>query len=250
MVSIRGGNISGNPAHITVAAQEPPELPVGLTFPQPGQQESVNTRYGYPNDRLIHSDRHAYFSTGTENSGRRSGLADPLGPGQAPPRPSLRLINRTINHQVGTSKTANDDNLNRGYHKTDNGALFVGQQDGTMTAVYGGTPGLYQPYGSYGGYTTGEVKGIQSPAVVGSPQDGPQKVYGGPPHGLHTATLPDYSQTLGRYMAIPQMVRPTTSRPFNSKIAGQSFSQTVVPLGQAGTVAVSRSTASKVRGRV
>lgn len=237
-MAIIGARLYGNPDYEAGQANPSPKLPQGPQVLQPGHQETLVVTDGYPNDRLIKHDRHVFYATGTEKSARDSGLADPLGPGQAPARPSLRTINRTINHQVGTSNTRNDDDLSRRFNRTNNGHLFVGQQDGRMSPVYGGTPGLYEPYGSYGGYTTGSVKGIQSPAAVGSPQDGPQEVYAGPPHGLHTATFPDYSQTLGYYMSVPQMLRPTVSRPFNSKIDGQSYSQTVVPLGQAGTVAV------------
>lgn len=238
MAQIRGENLSGNPSYTTVAAVAPPKLPQGPPFQQPGHNESNIIQQSSGNNRLTTSDRHAYYDTGYERGGgRKSGQADPLGPGQAPVRPILRLINRTINYQAG-SPGRNLDNKDRGYSTVNGGTQFQGTQDGNSSSVYGGTPGLYQPYGSYAGFTTGPIKGIQSPVELGAANDGPQRVYGGPPHGLHTATFPDASQSLGRYMAVPQMSHPTGSKPSNSRIAGQSYSQTVAPLGQYGTVAV------------
>lgn len=235
MAIVNGGNISGNPSYVTVARNPPPELPMGPTVLQPGQQETLFRPAQMANDKLITRDRHAFVSRGTEKTGRDSGENDPLLSG--PVRPSLRVINRTINFQVGTDATAATDDLSRNYTK-DNDGQWVGTQDGAPTKIYGGVPGMYQPYGSYAGFTTGLVKGIQSSVPLGAPGDGPQTIPAGPPHGLHTATLPDYSQTLGRYMSVPQQVGGRVDRPSNSRIAGQSYSQTVQPQGQTGTVAV------------
>lgn len=239
MVNIRSDRLSGNPDMTTVAAQPPDKLPRGPAVITPGRRWGDNMGpVDSSNDTLVRSDRHAYWDTGTEKTGRESGRADVNGPGQTPARPTLRLINRTINPQQGTfGASTYDDDLRRPYSRTNNGRFFLGQQDGTAVPVYGGTPGLYSPYGSYAGYTTGDVKGIQSPVPYGSPQDQPQSILPGPPHGLHTATFPSYSQTLGYYMAIPAQMTPTVSRPYNSRSAGQSYSQLAAPLGQAGTVA-------------
>lgn len=236
MASIRGQVISGNPTYLTVAANPPAEVPPHVSALQPAQQE---TNYvggsGQSNDSLIARDRHAVVNRGHERTGRiEGGQRDPLLDG--PPRPSLRTINRTINQQSG-SKSRNQDDLTRAYNRDPKGT-WIGQQDGSIVPIYGGTPGVWVPYGSYAGYTQGPVKGIQSPQAYNSQHDQPQKVFAGPPHGLHTVTLPDYASTLGRYMAMPQMAAARVDRPSNSRIAGQSYSQTVAPQGQVGTVGV------------
>jgi hypothetical protein len=202
-----------------------------------------NAPVGYSNDKLITYDRHGIFKVGYENSGRNSGETDP--PMDGPARPSLWLVQRTINYQQGTDTTAATDDLTRDYTRNAEG-MYVGEQGTGWSRVYGGTPGLYQEYGSYQGVApntpgydpvSGQTQGIIAPVSQGQPGDGPQTVWGGPPHGLHSPTLPDYAQTLGRYMAIPQMARPRIDRPSNSPIAGQSYSQTVQPQGQTGTAA-------------
>lgn len=226
--------VSGNPAVSTVPTVAPPKTPVGPTVLEAGQE--TDWRGGNTlgiNDKLIARDRHAFMNRGTELSGRNSGQTDP--PMDGPARPSLRTVNRTINYQQGTDATAARDDLTRPYNRNSQGE-YVGTQGQGWGAIYGGVPGLWQPYGSYAGYTAGPVKGIQSPIEQGSQGDGPHSVFSGPPHGLHTQTLPDYAQTLGRYMAVPQQHAPRVDRPANSKIAGQSYSQTVVPQGQTGTV--------------
>jgi hypothetical protein len=214
---------------------------------QQGQESAVrapgNAPVGYSNDKLVTYDRHGIFKVGYENSGRNSGETDP--PMDGPARPSLWLVQRTINYQQGTDKTAASDDLSRDYTRNAEG-MYVGEQGTGWSHVYGGTPGLYQEYGSYAGIApntpgynpvSGETQGIVAPVPQGAAGDGPQSVWSGPPHGLHSPTLPDYAQTLGRYMAIPQMARPRVDRPSNSPIAGQSYSQTVQPQGQTGTVA-------------
>lgn len=207
------------------------------------------------NDKLWATDRHGILNTGTERGGGRdSGQTDPVMDG--PPRPSLRILQRTINWQQGNPLRFQDEfpGENRGYsasapasvgyvqpyqkRKLEPGNQYIGEQGTGWSPVYGGVPGLYQPYGSYSGYTADKVKGIQSPAEQGGPGDGPQKVFSGPPHGLHTRTYPDYASTLGYYMAVPQMSLPRIDRPANSTSEGQSYSQTVQPQGQTGTTAV------------
>jgi hypothetical protein len=212
---------------------------------------------GTPNDKLMAMDRHAILKVGYENSGRSSGETDP--PMDGPPRPSLWMVQRTINWQEGNPLATQDQypGENRPYSKAaslppgtaqpggswtrryrmfETGPQFIGEQGTPWSPVYGGVPGLWQPYGSYAGITNGPVQGIQSPVPEGAPGDGRQSVAGGPPHGLHSQTYPDYSSTLGRYLAIPQMALPRQDRPANSPIAGQSYNQTVIPQGQTGTV--------------
>jgi hypothetical protein len=229
----------------------------GVPRPLQQMQESAvgapgNAPVGYSNDKLITYDRHAMFKVGYENSGRNSGETDP--PMDGPARPSMYILNRTVNYQQGTDETAATDDLSRDYSRNAQG-MYVAEQGSGWSSVYGGTPGLYQEYGSYQGIApdtpgydpvTGTTQGIVAPVNQGMPGDGPQKVWSGPPHGLHSPTLPDYTQTLGRYMAIPQMARPRLDRPSNSPIAGQSYSQTVMPQGQTGTFAQNLNTGSGV----
>lgn len=215
---------------------------------QQGQESAVrapgNAPVGYSNDKLVAYDRHGMFKVGYENSGRNSGQTDP--PMDGPARPSLWLVQRTINYQQGTDTTAATDDLSRDYSRNAEG-MYIGEQGTGWTPVYGGVPGLFQRYGSYAGIApdspgydpiSGETEGIVSPVPQGMSGDGPQSTWSGPPHGLHSPTLPSYDQTIGRYMAIPQMARPRIDRPSNSPIAGQSYSQTVMPQGQTGTLAV------------
>lgn len=229
-------NASGNPDVATDPAVAPPKAPEG----QPrilgvGQESSWRGGVFFSNDKLTTSDRHVLQKSGSELSGRRSGFTDP--PTDGPARPSFQTINRSINYQQGTDTTANDDDLSRAYPRTPDNRYFMGEAGTPWVPVYGGVPGLWQPYGSYEGYTAGPVKGIQSPVEQGSAADGNMSVSSGPPHGLHSPTLPDYAQTIGYYMAVPQMRGPRVDRPSNSRIGGQSYSQTVQPQGQTGTIA-------------
>lgn len=186
------------------------------------------------NDKLITRDRHLMSKVGSEISGRNSGFTDP--PMDGPARPSYKAVNRTLNYQQGSDATAAQDDPTRPYNRNAQG-MYVAEQGSGWAPVYGGVPGLWQPYGSYAGYTAGPVQGIQSPVAQGEPGDGNHTVFSGPPHGLHSPTLPNYSPIIGHYMAVPQMRLPRVDRPSNSRIGGQSYSQTVVPQGQTGTVA-------------
>jgi hypothetical protein len=191
-----------------------------------------------PNDRLLTSDRHIMHKTGDPRTLDTSVRGNPPNPddpqfGQIPP--VFATVNRSLNFQQGSDNTANEDDMSRPYSRNAQG-MFVGEQGSGWGPVYGGVPGLYQPYGSYSGFTARDVKGIQSPIGQGEVGDGPHKVFSGPPHGLHSVTTPDYSNTLGRYMSIPQMHAVRVDRPDNSKIAGQDYSQTVQPQGEVGTV--------------
>lgn len=204
---------------------------------QQGQESAVrapgNAPVGYSNDKLTTLDRHGMMKVGYENSGRDSGQTDP--PLDGPARPSLWLVNRSLSYQQGTDTTAATDDLTRDYTRNAQG-MYVGEQGTGWSPVYGGVPGMYIEYGSYAGLspTCTKFEGIHSPVVEGQPGDGPHSLWGGPPHGLHSPTLPTYSQTLGRYMDTVQMSRPRIDRPFQSPIAGQSYSQTVQSQGQTG----------------
>jgi hypothetical protein len=228
-------NLEGNPSYVNEAANPPAKMPQGPTFLQPQAQETTFDPSQLANNKLISRDRHAFINRGTERTGRDSGTNDPILDG--PIRPSLRTVNRTINFQKGYGGLTAEDDLTRAYTRDPSGRL-LGEQDGSWSAIYGGVRGMWQPYGSYSGYTQGPVKGIQSPAEYLSPQDQPTKIFGGPPHGLHSPTFPDYSPTIGRYMATAQQRGQRFDRPSNSRIAGQSYSQTVAPQGEVGTVAL------------
>jgi hypothetical protein len=111
---------------------------------------------------------------------------------------------------AGTGSAYADD-LSRPY-------TGVGEQGSGWTTVYGGTPGFHR--NGPGGMP------------VGDPNQGPARVWAGPPHGLHTQTPPDNQQTLAGYRARPQMVAPRVDRLSNSRAAGQTYSQRTVHQGQ------------------
>lgn len=247
---------SGNPDVSSVPSYGPEKSPYGgdtgpSTIPQFGryrtlnpEQESAAPRPGRPvggaNDKLTVNDRHGMMKVGYENSGRNSGQTDP--PMDGPARPSLALIQRSLSYQQGTDTTGATDDLSRDFTRNAEG-MYVGSQGDGWSQVYGGVPGLYQEYGSYQGVSPnspGISEGIHSPTPQGQSGDGPHSVWAGPPHGLHSPTLPTYSQTLGRFMDTVQMTRPRIDRPSNSPIAGQSFSQTVQSQGATGIVAASQ----------
>lgn len=178
----------------------PPQITQPMPYQAPNQspqwREGDNT-----NDQLISRDRHPFFSRGTELAGRISSMPDP--PSDGPIRPSLRLLNRTWNWQVGTGSSYTDD-LSRPY-------TGLGEQGSGWTSINGGAPGFYR-------------NGPGGPPV-GDPSIGPGRVWAGPPHGLHTDYPPDGQQTQAGYRARPQMVAARVDRLSNSRIAGQTYSQ-------------------------
>lgn len=186
----------------------------------PGETPETQTyrRFGIQgfNDRMTVKDRHAYWDTGRSRTGSSPGNPGdmPVNPQKdGPPRPDLRTVNRTVSWQIGTDKTRFQDDLSRPY-------TWVGEQGSGWANIYGGVPGLYQPYGTRGGV----------PYPIVDPTDGqggPADVWAGPPHGLHSLTYPDRGDTLARYGAATQMQPGRVDRPSNSPQAGQSFSQTV-----------------------
>jgi hypothetical protein len=234
---------AGNPDVSTIqenVVKEPYGQPRPLGV---GQESSWRGGAFFSNDKLMTNDRHGFMKRGNELTGRLSGFTDP--PMDGPSRPSFVLVNRTINYQQGSDATQNQDDLSRNYTRNAEG-MYMGTQGDSWTPVYGGTPGLWQPYGTYAGIGNVPVQGIQSPVGQGAQGDGPQSFQPGPPHGLHSPTLPDYAQTLGYYMATPQMRAPRIDRPSNSPIGGQSYSQTVIPQGQTGTIAQTATVGSGV----
>ena len=195
------------------------------------------------NDKLRIVDRHAYWDTGRQVTGTTFNAAaskpntynDPL---ECPPRPDLRTVNRSLTYQKGSDHTANQDDLSRPY-------TWLGEQGSGWAPVYGGVPGLYQPYGTRGGVPYP----IVSPAELGGPGDGRRLVFAGPPHGLHSLTYPDRGDTLSRYKENPQMRPVRFDRPDNSPQAGQSYNQTVLPQGATRPAPAKAAWTSKVSGR-
>lgn len=196
------------------------QLPANPRVVREGVEQDYNgppTRVGIKgfNDQLQVRDRHVYWDRGHQRTGISPSVPGnpPNNHSDGPARPDLRAVNISINPQIGSDNTANQDDLTRPYSP-------YGQQDGTAQPIYGGVPGLYVPYGSRGGV----------PFPVADPTSGdggPEMVYSGPPHGLHSDTLPDGKQIADRYKVTPQMRPVRFDRPDNSRIAGQSFSQTV-----------------------
>lgn len=215
---------------------DPSRPPITVPFFLPGQYSAgmdagtANNPDGWRggiqgfSDSLQVRDRHAYYDAGSQRTG-----ITPSVPGNppnnhegGPARPDLRTVNISVNPQLGSSTSRNQDDLARPY-------TWVGQQDGTVSQVYGGVPGLWIPYGTRGGVPYE----IRSPVPEGHPADGPAQVWSGPPHGLHSDTIQSGKQIVQRYLSTPQMKPVRLDRPSNSTSAGQSFAQTVPMQGQA-----------------
>jgi hypothetical protein len=171
------------------------------------------------NDKLTVTDRHAYWDQGrpqrqgTDFTAASSPPNTYNNPQQEPPVAELRTVNRRWSYQKGSDASRNQDDLSRPY-------TWLGEQGSGYAPVYGGTPGLYVPYGSRGGV----------PYPVVDPTGGtggPEKVWSGPPHGLHSLTYPSGGDTLSRYGALPQMRPVRVDHPSNSPQAGQAYSQIV-----------------------
>ena len=187
----------------------------------PGDTEGTQSfrRFGLQgfNNKLTVTDRHAYWDAGNQRTANTPSIpGNPPNPvTDGPVRPDLRTVNRTVSWQLGSDHTANQDDLSRPY-------TWVGEQGTAWTPINGGVPGLYIPYGSRGGVPYPIVDPTQG-------EGGRELVWGGPPHGLHSLTFPDYGDTLARYQATQQQVPGRLDRPANSPQAGQSYSQTVQP---------------------
>jgi len=202
----------------------------------------------YQHGRLIAYDRHVVASQGkTASSANQQATGGSPNPEKdGPPQTSHKMLNRVLSWQIGTHDTRGLDN--GGFHATvaeigTGKPQPLGTQGAPRSKVYGGTPGLanFRPYGSRTGYQGGPTPTVYAQAggpyrygtllQQGSPQDGPQQVYPGVPHGLHSATVqPVWITTANQKIRIQQVHAPYRTRPLNSKIAGQSYSQTVVHL--------------------
>lgn len=183
---------------------------------------------------------------GTQES--HSGIPNPQHDG--PARPALRKPQYTEAWQAGQDHTLFEDNsgpfawtsVTAGNGEPER-RRELGTRGDPWTTKLGGTPGLHRPYGARGH--------VEGPAV-GDPADGPQKIRGGVPHGLHSYTMPPYKQTRARQNPAvqPQQKQPRINRPANSRIAGQSWSQHAVPqTAPAGSISpLPRQGASRLPG--
>jgi hypothetical protein len=201
----------------------------------------------FQHSRLIARDRHIISKRGRTSSSadeqRTGGSPNPEKDG--PARPSHLMFNRSLSFQHGTDSTRNLDNND--YHAAvlAGGRKFpLATQGDEWSRVYGGTRYLanYRPYGTRGGFGEGaplptvraEPGGPYLPRTLlqeGDPADGPQKVYGGLPWGLHSPTLTAQQQTQPMIRSRFMQVKPVRqNRPQNSRVAGQSWSQSMVSL--------------------
>ena len=231
----------GNDGFFGVDPRAPEIQPVKVNFPGDDPAGMDNSLSNHPswwrggiqgfNDKLRVVDRHVYWSQGNQLQGTDfSAASSPPNtynnPLQEPPQARLRTVNRSITYQKGTDATRNDDDLTRPYPKAAGTQMWIGEQGSGYTPIYGGTPGLYLPYGSRGG--------VPYPVVdPTNGQGGRELVWAGPPHGLHSLTYPDSADTLKRYQVLPQQRPVRIDRPSNSPQAGQAYSQTVQHQGQA-----------------
>jgi hypothetical protein len=224
-----GGNLgnydgfSGSDPH--VAKVQP--YPTSQQQLHHGPEQETCFRWGVTgfNDQRQIRDRHVYWARGTQITGISPSVPGnpPNNHSDGPAQPNLRSVNISINPQIGSDNTRFQDDLTRPY-------TWLGQYDGSIQPVYGGVPGLYQPYGTRGGM----------PIPIVDPSDGAggqEMVVSGPPHGLHSDTMPSGKQIADRYAATPQMQPARIDRPSNSTAAGQSYSQTVEFQGGSPTAA-------------
>lgn len=242
---------SGNNTLYDLGPQNASPWPYAQVF-TPG---SLNSAGGwartpaFQHGRLIAHDRHIIQNQGrTSSSANYQRTGDNPNPEKdGPPRPSWKMFNRTLSFMFGADSTRNLDNGQ--YHAailvTGTDRKFpLGQQGTEWVIRYGGTPGLaaFRPYGSRKGFsaaspvptvkaTSGGQYRYGTLLQQGVPQDGPQKIYGGLPWGLHSPTLSGRQQVQPLVRSRIGQVKPVWNiRPLNSNAAGQSWSQSMVSL--------------------
>lgn len=237
----------------------------------PATQDRFAYGGGWADGRLTLRERFIAVMLGTSRQGTQeshSGVPNPQSDG--PPLPEYLMDNRTLSWQIGTDLTTQEDNPGpfavtateyvrasrsdwpvpaMNVQAADRKPFPLGTQDGVpwTTKIWGGTPNLTRSYGVRG--VTGltgppaaqfALPGDGSGARVGTllddrpAGDGPQMIKGGPPHGRHSWSVNSRKWTMARQQTIPQQKPGRNDRPNNSKIAGQSYNQTVVPEGKTG----------------
>lgn len=213
-----------------LGGQHPIPTPDGPDGPR---DYTTRSRIGpaFHNGATIVYDRHIMSKTGTErqqahpdstNGQGNSPLAD------GPVRPANMMVNRAMAPRYGNTGTRHLDNQGPFAVTADSAGRTkpLGTQDGSpWTLKYGGTPGLTHIVGVRG------RAGVNSPAAPGEPGDGPQKIRGGAPHGLHSHAQPSSMLRSKRMAATPQQRRTRRSLPANSARSGQSWSQNAQHLG-------------------
>lgn len=210
---------------------------------------------GWADGRLTLRDRHIVVRRGrtAHSTAPANDVALPNPQADGPPLAEYQMVNTTESWQLGTDLTTQEDNP--GPHNTVevNGQPWrrfpLGQQDGNQTHVMGPPIGEWREYGQRGprGFhgpepsvyaTAGDGSGKRVGTLLQQGEPGSEAsgrlVYGGVPHGLHSPTVPSQQFTMARQANIVQMVAPRVDRPANSKAAGQSYSQTIVPEADAG----------------
>ncbi len=201
----------------------------------------------FQHGRGIARDRHIIPNQGHVTSSNREqmtgGIPNPEKDG--PPRPAWKMFNRSLSRMYGADSTRNLDNGQ--FHAATmagNRKFPLGEQGTEWSKVYGGTPRLaeHRPYAHRGGFDSsaplptvkadpGGPYRFSTLLQQGVPGDGPQKIYGGLPWGLHTPTVPPRQVTKGVLDSRFRQVKPVWNiRPNNSKTAGQSWSQSMVSL--------------------
>ncbi len=242
----------------------------GLTRSTPDQRGEARAAYGggQADGKLTVRERFVMVMRGTSRQGAQeshSGIPNPLEDG--PPLPEYLQENRTESWQIGLDHTTQEDNpgpfavtvqradgaardfpgpVNAYANKGAGQAFPLGNQGDPWTPVMGPPIGLYREYGVRGRTgvhgpepktfaLAGDGSGLRTGTLIspGAPEDGPQKIRGGPPHGRHSPTVQARKQTMARQAAIPQQRPGRNDRPSNSRIAGQSYNQMVVHEGSA-----------------
>ena len=249
-----GSRKTGSTNFPTLRDESPANLspwPYAQVF-TPGSLDSAGAHArtdAFQHGHLIAHDRHIIQNQGRVTSSavyqRTGGSPNPEADG--PPQRTWKMFNRTISHMYGADDTAFLDNGQ--YHASvtvpgRNRKFPLATQGQEWSIRYGGTPGLasFRPYGTRGGFSAGAPQ----PTVradpggpfkfgtvlqVGAPNDGPQKVYGGLPWGLHSPTLNTRQGMQSLIRSRIGQVKPVWNvRPQNSKTAGQSWSQSMVSL--------------------
>lgn len=211
----------------------------------------------FANGKLIAYDRHIAGYTGrtTSSSNEQATGGTPNPEKDGAPRKTYRMLNRVLSWQIGVDDTRQLDNNAFHAATTAGDRLYpLGTQGDRKSIVRGGTPGLtaFRPYGTRGGFsaaaptpwvyaTPGGPWRFGTLLQTGAPQDGPQWVFPGEPHGLHSSTIqPLWLSNLNQKQRLPQTRTLYRNRPQNSKAAGQSYGQSAVHLDGSQSVKIQK----------
>lgn len=218
---------------------------------------------GWADGILTVRDRHVMVRQGTVRNPHGGGSSLPSPEKDGPPARQYQMVDTTESWQLGTDLTTNEDN--DGQHNTvgaydGSPRIFpLGTQDGSFTRVMGPPLGTWREYGVRGprgmhgpapdvwdpnwvpggrvaggsGGAGGRGKLVETGAEGMQPQDA-RFVYGGVPHGLHSPTVDARRVTMARQANIVQPQPARQDRPASSRVAGQSYSQTIVPEAMQG----------------